>query len=985
MKAFKFFINHDLLLEAKIDDFVNRYLKYHKDHSMVVNNEARAKELIGHAHQFAQGHDESIFLTRQMLDGAYKPGEDDDTIKTTLGKWRKAKTEGLVGGKLSDHSHESVSAIFRDIPQLNLKKRHSSALQGMEKYKVGTIDHSTHGTLDVYNIRKKNIQDDSEYANASSSLRKTCSGSNWCVLPQTHGPEHLKHYSHGPGIFFYVNREGTPVLSHGFGDRGIVRPDNSVIDQKESDDIKLKTSTLLKDEHKNVYDFFNNKGKLDLDLDQQNEMYNEFGTSHGAAHFLDPKMNTHPQLIHRIIDDAFDGVFRYQTDEVSKHIADHPNFNSSHVSKIIDNMKTKPALGGVSQFKTTINLDAMAQHALNSTHATDEQFNSAIDAGENGHSTLGIQAVNSIRAKPHHIKRALSAKNVFIRIAAAKQYHKLTDETSSIALNDSHHAVVDAALKRKDLKPHHFEQIFNKISEHNVKMKKYKEGYNDTDAQLAALDPSNSQNNEKIKLLRANLIAIDASIHNDLIENNRLVDNLHISFKSNQNVDSKTLHKAIDLGDPRLMNSVLEHPNVKSEHAEKILDFLKKNDVDSVIRKHSNISSLKNQSTNLNIKNFNQKNIIAHAYSVLENIAPLLTKKVKTDKNLKELLSPETRITQNEAENLSKNEHLDSNHYDTLIDKVLNHRLDHDNVGFGRGPLMNYERDFTHYENAISNLINNPSTKPHHIATILKADNRSHPIGKQGVQKIGNVLEKAAAHPKLSAQDHDHLFNSLMSKMTHPEAANDTGEYWNLELDSRILRGLIKHPNFGKKHLDAITYSKVNGDKSTGSLTNAHQNFLNSIKFPAFLQGENKKLLTNEHHEYALKLPLVQQYSSDKMMPDTLSLFSVHYLIGKSPPSHISELINNHPSELIKNYGKLLDKNLSSDQLHHIIKTESSDVISSAVNHPNIKREHFVEMTKHKDPTIRMSGRWNLDQLDEAEKAPVKESIYFSVRRILMS
>ena len=56
----------------------------------------------------------------------------------------------------------------------------------------------------------------------------------------------LENYSRGHGIFFYVDKTGNPVLSHGSGDRGIVRPDNSVLDDIDDvKDIKRQTADLL--------------------------------------------------------------------------------------------------------------------------------------------------------------------------------------------------------------------------------------------------------------------------------------------------------------------------------------------------------------------------------------------------------------------------------------------------------------------------------------------------------------------------------------------------------------------------------------------------------------------------------------------------------------------------------------------------------------------------------------------------------------------
>jgi len=455
MYRFRYF-----LIEAKVDDFTNRYVKYHSTHPQVVSNPEQAKELIKHAHQFAQGHDESIFLTKHLLDGVYKPGEDDATIKSTLGKWRRAKTEGLVGGKLSDHTHESISAIFNDIPQLNLQKRQAQALGGMEKYRVGEIEHPKHGTLTVYQVRNKKIKDDKEYENISDSLRKTCSGSSWCVLPREHGPLHLKHYSHGPGIFFYVDKSGSPVLSHGFGDRGIVRPDNSVIGEKETESIINKTHKILPKGEQEGYDFFNRSKTLNSDPEYQSKMYDEFGDAHAASHFLDPKADTHPKIINRIIDDNIkNGRSGYSTEKLSETIVKHKNFSADNIDHILNLRYSDWNPNDLMEdpHKPITYLASMASRTINmSNKHIDRIFNS------DDSKLMSNILYGSARVKKKHIKQAFNSKNLSVR-REALQHHKADDEMLHQAIMDQDLGIISTATRSPKMKDEHFNKLFDRL------------------------------------------------------------------------------------------------------------------------------------------------------------------------------------------------------------------------------------------------------------------------------------------------------------------------------------------------------------------------------------------------------------------------------------------------------------------------------------------------------------------------------------------
>jgi hypothetical protein len=110
MKSFKSFLREhiELLTEAKIDDFVNRHLKYFKDHPLVQSNREESIERIKDAFNSNPGNssDEAKFATRGYLDGTYRPGSEDQLMPNmTINRWRAAKKSGQVEGNIGDFSH----------------------------------------------------------------------------------------------------------------------------------------------------------------------------------------------------------------------------------------------------------------------------------------------------------------------------------------------------------------------------------------------------------------------------------------------------------------------------------------------------------------------------------------------------------------------------------------------------------------------------------------------------------------------------------------------------------------------------------------------------------------------------------------------------------------------------------------------------------------------------------------------------------------
>jgi hypothetical protein len=266
MLRFKqYIIETFLILEDKATDFANRYMKVHANHPAVKENPESAREILKQAMAYSQGSDESDYLTKQFLDGVLKPGEDASTIQNSLGKWRKAVQRGFTKGKkLSDFGHDDLQRFFSNYPELNVSKRIAKATTAFDPFHIGDIDLPEKViTVDKGGITKflepgtkVKVHHYSDMSQVTSEqrkafhtgMRKSCPpGSSWCVL---NDPAYLENYSKGSGFFLYTDEAGIPVFAHGFGDRGVVDPNNSVLPSTKK--IMQKTTEVMPEGNKKV-------------------------------------------------------------------------------------------------------------------------------------------------------------------------------------------------------------------------------------------------------------------------------------------------------------------------------------------------------------------------------------------------------------------------------------------------------------------------------------------------------------------------------------------------------------------------------------------------------------------------------------------------------------------------------------------------------------------------------------------------------------
>lgn len=279
MLRFKqFLIEYSFIIEDKANDFANRYMKIHGEHEFVKNNPEEARELFKKAMAYTQGSDEAEFLTRQFLQGTLKPGEDDVSIRQSLGQWRKAGQRNLTKGKsIKGFNYDELIDFLGQYPELKVSKSVTRAAGEFEPYKIGEMD--LPGDVDTLDATGKPVklpkgkkvqvhrfvtgdadtpEDASKISKLRAQLKKACPpGSSWCVL---NDDQYLKNYSKGHGFFFYTDESGLPVFAHGYGDRGVVDPENRVL--KRSTEVMRSTNPLISDHRGRVL----HKGQADMDL-----------------------------------------------------------------------------------------------------------------------------------------------------------------------------------------------------------------------------------------------------------------------------------------------------------------------------------------------------------------------------------------------------------------------------------------------------------------------------------------------------------------------------------------------------------------------------------------------------------------------------------------------------------------------------------------------------------------------------------------------
>ena len=138
-------------------------------------------------------------------------------------------------------------------------------------------------------------------------------------------------------------------------------------------------------------------------------MYDEFGSAHSAAHFLDPKVDTHPKLINRIIEDH---LIKNKTSNkrVRQEIIDatvkHKNFSSDNIDHILNLYKEHHDPDSYEDGNISSLALASTKNPNFSEKHIDRLFDSKI------HKRLLQGALHeSPNVKLKHLKRAFSSKD----------------------------------------------------------------------------------------------------------------------------------------------------------------------------------------------------------------------------------------------------------------------------------------------------------------------------------------------------------------------------------------------------------------------------------------------------------------------------------------------------------------------------------------------------------------------------------------------
>ena len=470
---------NSLLLEDKRTEFVNRYMKHHREHPLVQQDPEKARELIGHSLQFGQNPEEHKFITGQLLDGTYKPGEDDPTIQATLGNWRKLtkETRGVHNGKtLADHSHDSVSAILRAASGETKSTKAKQSAGDLAKYHIGTIDGGEHGPLDVYHIHQDMVPEGEDveeetvrfqgreykreaekpYIDFSKAVKRVCPpGSTICVQ---HSGSFVKNYSEGHGFFLYTNQNGQTVYGHGHGDRGIVRHDNSVVKGQESRSIKNQTANLLSGEKKVAYAFAAGlKDGIHPDVKLTDDEF-DIGLNHpygGVRWAAVRSPHFGPEHMERALGDEDSGV-RWAA-------VKSPHFGPEHMERALgdEDPNVRAAAVGSPHFGPEHMERALGddnqhvrQKAVESPHFGPQHMERAL-----GDKNLDVRAaaVESPHFGPQHMDRALGHENAYVRRKAVESPH-FGPQHVERALNDPHHTVREAAVMSKHFGPQHVDR-----------------------------------------------------------------------------------------------------------------------------------------------------------------------------------------------------------------------------------------------------------------------------------------------------------------------------------------------------------------------------------------------------------------------------------------------------------------------------------------------------------------------------------------------
>jgi hypothetical protein len=430
------------LREAKENE-VNRYKKIFANHKHIPEKHINASIEFGLKH--GQSHEERTAVMRWAVNDRVKPHNDEDAplVNHLLGGYRKATKQKLwtkeKDGDLTHYSFDDVHAkLSQMIPShFEQKQVRNSAIKELSPYKIGSVPHPKYGSLDVYHIRKKTSTPE-ELEHFRLNLKKCLpSNTTYCIAKNEYGKEHFDHYSHGTGFFVYHSPKTNQVhFSHGFGDRGIVNSGNLVNDDDDKH-LKIYTQHLLsKHPDKKLHDayaFFHSGAKLSDSYEHQKAMFDEFGDKHGAAHFLDKNVPTHPKLISHIISNTTDN-------SIYKTALRHPNIEPHHIDKALDNY-----------------VPSIREAAIQNPNVQPHHIDKALDDND---PDVRLAAIEHPNVQPHHIDKALDYRDPYVRLAAI-EHPNVQPHHIDKALDYNDPDLRYIAIQHPNVQPHHIDKALN--------------------------------------------------------------------------------------------------------------------------------------------------------------------------------------------------------------------------------------------------------------------------------------------------------------------------------------------------------------------------------------------------------------------------------------------------------------------------------------------------------------------------------------------
>jgi len=452
MKTFKqFFITEQILLEAKVDDYVTHWTKQFVNPLWLANpiftddSLDPMRKTIRYAHPFGQSAAEHRHVISGLLhneDGeGYVPYEDEEAITDNLGNFRRAVTMGLAKPEdISKHNTISLAKFFEDNPQVIKPKKIQDASKDLAPYHIGKVYHPDYGSLDVYHIQQDNVKNTKEYSHFSKALKKSCPpGSTICVQ---HNPEDLERYSNGHGFFAFMDSTGTLRAAHGHEDHGIVNHANVPLKGPIGKSLAKQVEPLIKNpDHLFVYKA--ETGSLNVTHDDITKAYNS------PNEYVRKSAIGHQNVTVEHLTQAIRDPSRIVRLEATRQ----PNLTPKHIALVL---LTKDEIN-----KT---------QAISHPNASVENITKALT---DRHAMVRVGAIKHPNATTEHIDKALTDSYFWVRAKAGTHQNATSDQITRAISDPDENVRYEVFLGPNTTAEH--KELYKKIEESRAKQPSYKQ------------------------------------------------------------------------------------------------------------------------------------------------------------------------------------------------------------------------------------------------------------------------------------------------------------------------------------------------------------------------------------------------------------------------------------------------------------------------------------------------------------------------------